>query len=405
MKEQYLITIVGVCCFAYMAFGANDNEASKNTGQTNTEKATKEVVEQAVKKAAEEAIEKVTLETMEKAAEKAVAQAAERVVKQTEEKTVEKEERPDKWKGPTEVHFLIYVIDIDNIDGAAQNFAANFFTSLRWKDERLANNGKTLRQIPLAEVWNPRVLLVNPAGIVRSSMPEVVEVSPDGTVTYRQRYVGSISQPLELSQFPMDQHRFTIQFAAVGYRPNELQFVPEVVLAEGGAKLTGGDISKQLSLPDWKIVKYEMLPIPYKPVAGISLPGFTFEFTAKRYLRYYLWQVVMPLILIVMMSFTVFWIDPANAGSQIGVATSSILTLIAYRFILAGLLPRLPYMTKMDYFVLGSTILVFFAMVEVIMTSTLARSNKDRLARNIDRLARLGFPVFFLLLFAWFLFL
>ena len=381
-----------------------EEEAADRAAEEVAEKAAEKAVEKVVEKAAEKAAEKVAEKVVEKAVEKAVEQAAEQVVKQAAEKAAKKEERPDKWKGPTEVHFMVFVIDIDSIDGAGQSFAANFFVTLRWKDERLAKNTVSARQISLEEVWNPRVLLVNQGGIVRPSLPKVVEVAPDGTVIYRQRYVGPLSQPLELSQFPMDQHGFTIQFAAAGYRSDELEFVPEVVLAEGDVEMTGGGISTQLSLPDWKMVKYDILPTPYKPVAGIRVPGFIFEFTAKRYFLYYLWQVVIPLVLIVMMSCTVFWIDPTNAGSQIGVATTSILTLIAYRFVLADLLPRLPYMTKMDYFILGSTLLVFMTLVEVIVTSSLVRSNKDRLARNIDRLARLAFPLFFLLVFGWFLF-
>jgi hypothetical protein len=352
--------------------------------------------------AAEKTVEKVT----EKAAEKAMEKAAEKAVEKAEEIAAEKAElkakRPDEWKGPTQVHFLVFVIDIDNIDGAAQSFAANIFVSLRWKDERLAQETASLRQMSLDQVWNPRVVLVNEGGIVRTSMPEVVEVSPDGTVTYRQRYYGPLSQPLKLSQFPMDQHRFTIRFAAAGYRSEELDFVPEADIR--GTKITGGGISGELSLPDWTILEHQIAPNPYEPVKGLLVPGFTFEFIAKRSFPYYLWQVVVPLLLIVMMSSTVFWIDPTNVGSQIGIATSSIFTLIAYRFVMAGLLPRLPYMTKMDYFILASTLLVFMALVEVIVTSSLVRSNRERLARNIDRSARVVFLLFLLLVFGWFLY-
>jgi cadmium resistance protein CadD (predicted permease) len=85
------------------------------------------------------------------------------------------------------------------------------------------------------------------------------------------------------------------------------------------------------------------------------------------------------------------------------VATSSILTLIAYRFVLAGLLPRLPYMTRMDYFTFGSTLLVFMALVEVIMSSAFAGHKYDKMAHTIDRLSKFAFPILFLLIFGWFL--
>lgn len=85
----------------------------------------------------------------------------------------------------------------------------------------------------------------------------------------------------------------------------------------------------------------------------------------------------------------------------LGLAASSILTLIACRFLLASLLPKLPYMIRMDYFSLVSTILVFFAMVEVVITSTLAHSNRAEYGKRIDRISRVAFPVVFVLAVAW----
>ena len=122
--------------------------ACPETGFTAQQNAAQTEVK-AAEKAAEKAVEKVTEKVMEKAVEKAVEQAAEQAVKEAAEKASKKEERPDKWKGPTKVHFLVFVINIDNIDGAGQSFAANFFVSLRWKDERLAQDVTSLRQMPL----------------------------------------------------------------------------------------------------------------------------------------------------------------------------------------------------------------------------------------------------------------
>lgn len=135
-------------------------------------------------------------------------------------KTVAKAEfksrRPDQEKGATKVYFMMFVKDIFSINAANQNFAINIFLRLRWKDRRLANPQGSTRQIPLAEVWNPQVLIVNRQGLISKSLPEVVQVDPDGTVTYRQRYTGTLSQPLKLTNFPMDKHTFTIHFLSAG---------------------------------------------------------------------------------------------------------------------------------------------------------------------------------------------
>jgi hypothetical protein len=311
--------------------------------------------------------------------------------------------RPGKKEGPTKVYFLVFVLDIDDINGAQQSFAANVYIHLRWHDPRLAHTGTYSRSFPLEAVWNPQVIVANQQGILRTSLPRDVKVTPEGMAHYHQRYTGALSQPLQLSKFPLDEHQFTIQFSAVGYSTEEIEFIPEKVTdSDGlvsGEGMVGGGIADELSLPDWKLLKYKSTVHAYRPVREIENAGFAFEFVARRHFLYYLWQVVVPLTVVVFMSWAAFWIDPSQSGTQIGVATSAVLSLIAFRFVLGDLLPRLPYMTRLDYYTLGSTLLVFFALVEVITTSYLARNKRERLARKLDRVARIAFPAVFILLF------
>ncbi len=305
--------------------------------------------------------------------------------------------RPNADAGPTIVSAAIFVIDIPNIDGAAQEFNANFYMQLQWDDPRLKAEVEGVRTFDLDEIWNPRLLITNKQRAFKS-LPDIVEVTPEGRVNYRQRMTGLFSQTLRLNEFPFDRHTFRIQLAAAGYSDDELQFVASADGAESG-------MATVLSLADWDIVDWRAEPRAYEPVPGRALAGFVFEFEARRLPGYYIWKVLLPLVLIVMMSWAAFWIDPSNAGSQIGVATSSMLTLIAYRFMLGNLVPKLPYMTRLDYFILASTVIVFFTLVQVVLTATLARNDRHALARNIDRRARFVFPLCFVVIFCWALWL
>ncbi len=385
---------------------AAEEAATQDAIEKVAEKAAEKAVEKAAEKAAEKTVEMVVERVAEKAAEKVAEKAAEKAMEKAAERKEAKAEltskRPAEWSGPTKVKFLIFVVDIDEIDDAAQNFAANVYLQLRWQDYRLSAPGAGPRQMPLKDVWNPRVLLANRQGLVSKSLPDVVHVDANGTVTYRQRYTGRLSQPLRLSEFPMDTHFYTIQFVAAGYSADELEFSADI-LRRQDLVIKGGSMATELSLPDWKVLGYTASVSPYNPVAGLNAAGFAFKFEARRYVAYYLWQVVLPLAVVVIMSWAAFWVDTEHVGVRVGVATSSILTLIAHRFVLASLLPRLPYMTRMDYFTVGSTLLVLFALITVLWTSVLGkRGLKDR-ARIVDHWARMGFPLAFLLLSGWFL--
>jgi len=119
------------------------------------------------------------------------------------------------------------------------------------------------------------------------------------------------------------------------------------------------------------------------------------SFEAERLTGYWKLKVMLPLALIVAMSWIVFWIDPTESGTQISVAVTSMLTLIAYRFMVGALLPKISYLTRLDILILGSTLLVFATLVEAVVTTMLCKAGRVTIARWMDRAARLLFPVAF----------
>jgi len=305
-------------------------------------------------------------------------------------------DRPNADSGPTQISVGIWVADISNIDSAQQNFTAELAVVLRWKDSRLAHTGKGIVRYPLEQIWHPRVGIVNETNSVSRKMPDSVEVEPDGTVTYRQRYVGAFTQPLRLQSFPFDRQTFRVQLVAVRYQSNEVMFVPDQVWIQDGLKGAGG-ISPSVTLPDWTIEKWELKPLVYALAPRHQYSSYAFDFTASRNVQHYILKVILPLILIVIMSWSVFWIDPVHSNSQISIAVTSMLTLIAYRFAVDTQLPRLPYMTRLDAFILTSTLLVFFSLIEVLITTILETSRRTGRAKKIDRYCRAIFPAMFLI--------
>ena len=298
--------------------------------------------------------------------------------------------------GPTQISVGIWVADVSNIDSAQQSFTAEIAVVLRWKDPRLAHTGNGVVRYPLEQVWHPRIAVVNETNSVSRKFPDLVEVEPDGRVTYRQRYAGAFSQPLRLRSFPFDRQTFRLQFVAVRYRANEVQFVPDQDWIDNGLKQAGG-IATSIALPDWTIESWNTKSLSYALAPGFEYSGYAFEFTASRNAQHYVWKVILPLVLIVIMSWAVFWIDPVTSNSQISIAVTSMLTLIAYRFAIDNQLPRLPYTTNLDAFILMSTVLVFFSFIEVLVTTILENQKRNRLAITIDRSCRVIFPVIFLL--------
>jgi hypothetical protein len=183
---------------------------------------------------------------------------------------------------------------------------------------------------------------------------------------------------------------------AVRYRTNEVTFVPDQEWISNGLK-QGAGIAPSITLPDWTIEKWDTKPMTYALAPGFEYSGYAFEFTASRNVLHYILKVILPLVLIVIMSWVVFWIEPSELGIQFSIVMTSMLTLIAYRFAVDTQLPRLPYTTRLDTFILTSTLLVFFSLIEVLVTTILDNKQQTKVAKKIDRYCRVIFPVIFAL--------
>jgi hypothetical protein len=214
-----------------------------------------------------------------------------------------------------------------------------------------------------------------------------VYVEPDGTALYAQRLYVEVSTRADFTNFPFDRQNFRIHVIAGGYTRDEVTFTIEP---------TRTGRSKDLSVATWKVGALHAKSAPFEYTADARVfPGVVVELPATRHHSYYILKVIFPLVVVVLMSWTVFWIDPIYVAPQIGVSTTSILTLIAYQFVISGLVPKLSYLTRLDRFTIGSTVLVLLALVEVTVTISLATRERLDAAQRLDRWSRVAFPTAF----------
>jgi hypothetical protein len=287
------------------------------------------------------------------------------------------------------IYVTAAILDVDAINSAEQNFTINMFVKFRWTDPKLAHDGDDHIRRNLADIEAPRVLLLNRQKSW-SSMLDVVDVSPEGDVEYSGHLWGDFSQPLDLQKFPFDSHTLEIPIIALSSSGK-----PTLLLPDPAEESFMAD---RLSVADWRIQELQGKSRDIKLSRKNDAHGFVLTFRAERIYFHYLIKFIIPLILISAMSWVVFWIDPTETGSQLSVAVTAVLTLIAYHIALTGKLPDIPYLTRMDLFLFGSTLLVFSALIEVVFTSRLAKTGRLEIARKIDLACRPLFPVFYVLI-------
>jgi hypothetical protein len=301
--------------------------------------------------------------------------------------------RPDS-DAPTRVELGLYLADLYEISGPDQTFLADVVLRAEWLDPRLAGRWPGLHGVGLDEIWNPRLQVVNQRG-VSATLPQRVEVDPSGRVSYRQRWWGQFSVRLDLKDFPLDRQRLHLQVVSLGYTREEV----ELVLSSGAVR---SGRAPELSITDWDVGPAEVKPADLEPVPGVEpLAGAELEWEARRRSGYYGVQVILPLVLIVLMGWTALWVDPSVVTTRVSVAMTTMLTLIAYRFALGRSVPNLAYLTRFDYFMLASTVLVFLVVAYMAAGARLVAKGRAPLVHRLDVWARVGFPVVFAAAFVW----
>ncbi len=297
---------------------------------------------------------------------------------------------------PVHVKIGVLLIDVVEINDVTESFTVDFKARIRWKDPRLsaAALGHSLEHcnLRLEDVWDPDIQTINQRGMVSRKRPELL-IASDGTVSLVARKYTILSYRLAMYDFPFDTQHLRIQVASMKYNPNEVTLITDEART---GRLEG------ISIPGWRLINnFSDDTVP--PIQGAvrNHPRFDHLIVIERQSSYYVWKFIVPLCFIVLMASGVFWLNPAGVATQVGVGTASVFTLIAFLLGLRVVLPRVPYLTRMDALVLAATVLVFLALLEVIITSRLAQKGQTQRAQMIDRYARWMYPLAFVVLLVY----
>lgn len=300
---------------------------------------------------------------------------------------VRPDQRPDPIDKPTRVAVGIRVVDITEIQDTTETISIDFIVSSKWTDHRFNDfEGCELSQ---DEVWTPQIDVEN-SGRLFSRFKDSVQVHADGHLRQIQRFSGALAFSYDAHRFPFDKQDIVLTLLSEEFSQKELVLVIDEAVT--------GRNPDTFDIPDWKILDvHAKTAVRHFEVYDTYHSIYALHIPAERRSGYFIWKVILPLMLIVVMSWTVFWINPSQVGPQIGMSATAMLTLIAFQLAMGNLLPRLSYFTVMDRFVTGSTIFVFLALIESITTNYLFIAKKEELALKVDRYCSWLFPTFFLI--------
>jgi hypothetical protein len=300
---------------------------------------------------------------------------------------------PPASSGRTHVAIAMRVINVSDVDEVLQRFRIVGYLTARWQDPRLAfvpaRADERYRVVPTDQLWRPHFDFVN--GVVPHAAVDVaVRVAPDGTVDYSERSSAELSNPFHLRAFPFDRQELEVLI----HVPAAEEDVVELSAIDAHDALTA-EPRVYSSLAQWDLTSLATSVLKIPGPGGGSANEVRFAIAITRRHQFYVWKVFLPLLLMVVLSWTVLWIDPSELSGQTTISVTTILTMIAFSYAIAASLPKVPYLTLIDVFFLTCYSFAFLTAIEVTAVHWTARSGRAALSQRIQRTSRVALPVGF----------
>ncbi len=239
--------------------------------------------------------------------------------------------------------------------------------------------------------WRPQLVFRNEVEPAKLRDVESY-VEPDGTEVLWQDFSATLSTDLDLRRFPFD-----------------VETLPMVVEPTGaGAQGTVLSFDRALSsvphdryagLAQWNPVSLTARPY-VDTAAQRDAHGLAFDFLVQRNSSSYVWKFIIPLILLVIVSWVSFWLshEEFTTKDQLGTAVSTLLIIVAFNFVSSSLMPHTNYMTYIDALIFSSFVFVVVSIAFIIASHTLeVRLKSTQRALMVRRLAGVALPIAFLL--------
>lgn len=307
--------------------------------------------------------------------------------------------------GPVVVRARFDLHDIVKIDDEAETVEFSGILTVSWQDPRQqfdpAITGVREKRLSgdfqVAEIspgWFPQVVLANEAGLYEKH-GVLLRIQQDGTSTLVEKVNAIARIDLDLRRYPFDSQSLEAVFEVLGFDDDQ-------VVLEAADRPSEVD-SSRIRLPQWTL-----LGLTTGVRSGKSAETerasrgsyFVISIHLQRQSLFMMRLVVVPLTLIVMLSWSVFWMDRSSLGDRINVSFIGILTAVAYQVVVGGILPQISYVTLLNGFLNLSFITMCATVVINLVVGSADKHGSVQLGDRIDRRCRWIFPVVYFLALA-----
>ena len=216
------------------------------------------------------------------------------------------------------------------------------------------------------------------------------------SILYKSKGEYNFKTDFRLHSFPFDRQKIKVFAYQSRYGLGEYQ----ASVSDWTKRRLISFANKENAIQGWNIVNHSANYKVYKdPNNQFYNDGVELVLTIERKSSYYVFKVILPIVLILMVCWSAVWIDPREIESRLTITIVCLLSLIAYNFVIDSDMPKLEYLTIMDYVILISYVYAAIPNFLSIYSFQLIKKNKP-LAEKYETIEkRYGLLSYILIIF------
>ncbi|CAB3401313.1 unnamed protein product [Caenorhabditis bovis] len=301
----------------------------------------------------------------------------------TNKTTYDKRLRPKYGGEPVDVGITIHVSSISAVSEVDMDFTLDFYMRQTWQDPRLAFGSLDLglpEEIKsltvgvdyLEKLWKPDTFFPNEKKSffhLATTHNSFLRIDSDGTVYTSQRLTVTATCPMDLQLFPMDSQHCKLEIESYGYSILDIVYVAPAT--------KDAATSESFELPQFVLQKIKIMNQTQKLTSGVY-SRLCWNFLFKRNIGFYLIQVYLPSMLVVVISWVSFWLSRDATPARVALGVTTVLTMTTLMTTTNSSMPKVSYVKSIDIY-LGkcvSFMMVFCSLFEYAAVGYLSKRMK-----------------------------
>ena len=207
----------------------------------------------------------------------------------------------------------------------------------------------------------------------RFTQQSTIIVSSTGQTSYAEKFTATFQAPhFNFKRYPFDTQAFYVEVSSL--LPAE--FVEFYPLED---KTGMGDL---LGEEEWILANHSIAASTVPGIAQRDTSLVALRFEGKRHVQYYLLRIILPLVMILFVTWATFFLEEYRR--RIDMASANLLVFVAFNFAISTMLPKLGYLTFMDSLLVGMFVITGSTVLVNIMLRRMKTTGREALARKID---------------------